>query len=90
MCIHQSWWCALDHPHAAPTLPPGEHLAKMQQLDDKLAALAEELQAQTGRRQQSVRAAFVTFNSENERITCTSQCPASEMGDVFWPALEAL
>ncbi len=57
----------------------------MQQLDDKLAGLAEELQGQDGRRQQFVRAAFVTFNSENERITCTSQCPASEMGGVLCP-----
>ncbi|GFR43532.1 hypothetical protein Agub_g4628 [Astrephomene gubernaculifera] len=59
-----------------------EKLDELQRLDEQLADTAEQLRGVAEQRQ-SVRAAFVTFNSENERRACLGHCPGSWLGSLF-------
>ncbi|KXZ44892.1 hypothetical protein GPECTOR_61g845 [Gonium pectorale] len=61
-----------------------DHLDKLSQLDEKLAGIAEDIRGVAERRQ-CVRAAFVTFNSENERRACTAHCPNSWLTSLVQP-----
>ena len=53
------------------------HLPKLEKLDERIAGIAEDIR-EVAEKPQRVRAAFVTFNSENERRACIKQCPNSE------------
>eukprot|EP00198_Chlamydomonas_reinhardtii_P006097 XP_001695433.1 predicted protein [Chlamydomonas reinhardtii] len=50
------------------------HLPKLEKLDERIAGIAEDIR-EVAEKPQRVRAAFVTFNSENERRACIKQCP---------------
>ncbi|KAG2447732.1 hypothetical protein HYH02_007192 [Chlamydomonas schloesseri] len=61
-----------------------EHLPKLEKLDERIAGIAEDIR-EVAEKPQCVRAAFVTFNSENERRACMKQCPNSWLSCLIQP-----
>ncbi|PNH10237.1 hypothetical protein TSOC_003037 [Tetrabaena socialis] len=72
---------------AAAVRKKDENLVALQRLDDQLEAIAKDIRVGSERRQH-VRAAFVTFNSENERRACEAQCPNGWLSCVLQPLHE--
>ncbi|KAG2430235.1 hypothetical protein HXX76_010333 [Chlamydomonas incerta] len=60
------------------------HLPKLEKLDERIAGIAEDIR-EVAEKPQRVRAAFVTFNSENERRACIKQCPNNWLSCIIQP-----
>ncbi|KAG2492376.1 hypothetical protein HYH03_009324 [Edaphochlamys debaryana] len=69
---------------AAGLREKGDHLQQLEQLDGKLAGLADKIRGVAERRQR-VRAAFVTFNAEAERRACVATCPSGWLASLVQP-----
>ncbi|GLI61618.1 hypothetical protein VaNZ11_004036 [Volvox africanus] len=58
------------------------YTAMVDKFDKQLTDIAEEVR-ELAESKQKVKAAFITFNSENERKTCTSYCPSGWLASLF-------